>query len=177
MFIDKPYFKVNREERFYCFLLCHSLLMSEIVREGFTNLINHKIGKILDVRDLEVYIEAAVLRDFWYDLGNPKKYDDKTHSRRQELLLYLLKKFVNLPKTVIDINDNDYDFLWTKKSPKKLWNPGHWNETCIKNNKAGIEKEQVDKLCKIKWAFNAKPDIMLVSNNHVVLIEAKLSQI
>ena len=52
-------------------------------------------------------------------------------------------------------------------STKKLWNPNHWNEKALAE--AGL-----DKLIKVKWAFNAKPDILLASPESMLVIEAKV---
>jgi hypothetical protein len=42
MFNTVPYWKVNREERFFCFLFGHALLSSRSVRVGFAELTKEK---------------------------------------------------------------------------------------------------------------------------------------
>jgi hypothetical protein len=66
-----------------------------------------------------------------------------------------------------DVEIDGYSFFFTNSKPGKLWNPGHWN-------KSAIESSGLKELLKVKWAFNAKPDIMIISNGHVILIEGKL---
>ena len=54
------YQEMNREERYFCFLLGHALLTSSLFRDRFCKLIG------LPNEGLEVYPEAAWLRDYWY---------------------------------------------------------------------------------------------------------------
>ena len=46
--------------------------------------------------------------------------------------------------------------------------PGHWNEDEIKKT------QFAEKLLNVKWAFNAKPDLLLLSPRSALVIEAKL---
>jgi hypothetical protein len=61
MFNAVPYWKVNREERFFCFLFGHALLSSRSVRVGFAELAKEKCDMelALDPDELEVYVEVA----------------------------------------------------------------------------------------------------------------------
>lgn len=165
-FNKEQYFKINREERFFCFLVCHAILSSEGFRKGFLKLIDRKRDVNLDPNSVEIYPEAAVLRDYWHDLGNPTTYDEKTGKKRRSILVSLLSNYVDLPGSIVDENS----FFWTEK--KKLWSPGHWDLESI--NVAGFKKYQAEMLRDIKWAFNCKPDIMLVSNGTIILFEAKV---
>ena len=162
MFNNKHYWQVNREERFYCSLLVHALLGSDHVKQDFSNLVETKTGLSLPDTDWEVYIEATVLRDYWHDLGDPDVYSDETHQRRSEVLESILNIY-NISPSMLD----DHDLFWTTKQKKKLWSPNRWNEKALKM--AGLEN-----LIPVKWAFNAKPDIMIVSGSIVLLIEAKV---
>ena len=162
MFNNKHYWQVNREERFYCSLLAHALLGSAQVRQDFSHLVQNKIRLSLPNTDWEVYIEATVLRDFWHDLGDPYGYSDETHQKRREVLEAILNIYKISPSTL-----DEHDLFWTTKQKKKLWSPGKWNERAIKE--AGVED-----LIHVKRAFNAKPDIMIVSGSTVLLIEAKV---
>lgn len=162
MFNDKEYFTVNREERFYCALLAHALLTSGTFRTAFSNLLNTRTEVILDPESFEIYLEAAVLRDYWNDIGDASVYSEATHRRRKEVIEEILS-FQDLPSSLICEND----FFWTSRNRRKLWSPGRWVPSLT-------DKVASKRLWKIKWAFNAKPDIMIVSNSFVLLIEAKL---
>jgi len=160
MFNQKTYSAINREERSFCFLLGHALLMSEQVRQGFAELAEQKCKVNLDTGNLEVYVEAAALRDYWRDLGDPVEYNDDTHQRRLAVLKLIFEKY-QLSSDILE----KHDVFWT--TTKKLWNPNHWSIEGLK--KAGLEQ-----LIEVKWAFNSKPDIVLVSPESILVIEAKV---
>ncbi len=162
MFNDKPYSEVNREERFFCFLFAHALLSSRDVRVGFAELAKRTCDIVLDSDQLEVYVEVAALRDYWNDLCSPAEYSDATHGRRRTVLEQILK----IREVEPEILDK-HDLFWTSPNKKKLWSPSHWSIEELKN--AGLEK-----LKEVRCAFNAKPDILLVSPKTMLVIEAKL---
>ncbi len=167
MFKNKPYYEVNREERFYCFLLGHALLSSRKTCELFFKLISEKCNHKLNPEDFEFYLEIAALRDYWNDLGDSKKYLDETHQKRLSILVEIIKNQIPdspvSPEAIIEGND----FFWTKGNPRKLWNPGHWN---LKE----IDSSDYKNLREVKWAFNAKPDILVISGSNCLFIEAKI---
>jgi hypothetical protein len=162
MFNDRPYAEINREERFFCSLLAHALLATDVVRRRFLELLAMKTGARLDPEHLEVFIEAAALRDYWNDLGDPSAYSDDTHGRRRVVLDLILGE-LGVPAQVLD----EHPLFWTFPERKKLWSPGRWEEKALRE--AGL-----DGLVDVKWAFNAKPDMMLASPGCVVFVEAKL---
>ncbi len=156
------YLDVNREERFFCFLLAHALLAHRQARQAFAAQVAAVVpGCELDPSALEIYVEAAVLRDFWNDLGDPAVYDADCASRRR-VVLDALFEHVGAQCAV-----DDHDLFWTTPERAKLWSPGRWSEKAIRA--AGLQV-----LLQLKWAFNAKPDFLLHSPGQVLLIEAKL---
>lgn len=161
-FNNNTYLYVNREERFYCALFAHTLLSSASVRESCSKLINARFNVSLDPDRLEVFVEAAALRDYWRDLGDPRTYTDETHRRRLEVLTDALN-LLDVPAQVID----DHDFFWTSSARRKLWSPGRWNVQSIK-------RADLEELLHLKWAFNGKPDLMLAAPAGVMLLEAKV---
>ncbi|HEV8325531.1 MAG TPA: hypothetical protein VG389_28240 [Myxococcota bacterium] len=170
MFNDKPYEAVNREERFYCALFAHALLSSAAVRRAFSDLVTRRCGLALGTSDLRVFLEAAALRDYWNDLGDPREYSDATHTRRREVLRALLR-VVGLDEDLPD----EHDFFWTagaRKPGSKVWSPGRWNLPT--NGGSDLPGSTRDTLRQLKWAFNAKPDILLASSDAVLLVEAKV---
>lgn len=162
MFNDKSYIQVNREERFFCALFAHALLSSEAIRKDFSTLVASRLDVQINPSSLQVFLEAAALRDYWDDLGDSVTYSDETHSKRKAVLSAILKK-----EDILEGCIDKYDFFWTSKEHKKLWSPGRWNEKTI-------EEAGLSELIRIKWAFNAKPDMLIISDSSVLLIEAKL---
>jgi hypothetical protein len=139
--------------------------MSKQVRENFVQLLEEKkLAIAIEPNELEVYVEVAALRDYWHDIGNPSLYTEETHARRKEVLISILKYF-NLPASTLD----DHDFFWTTTKREKLRSPSRWSEQKLKQAGAGLEK-----LIEVKWAFNAKPDILLSSPKTALFVEAKL---
>ena len=108
MIPTKQYFKFNREERFYCFLFAHALLSSNDMKFNFSQLCNSNFGINFNSNALEVYIEAAILRDFWNNLGDPKEYSALTHQNRFDVNKRIFE-YCGYPKSIIEENE----FFWT----------------------------------------------------------------
>jgi hypothetical protein len=166
MFGAEAYRDVNREERFYCFLLGHALLVSPHMRNSFTALAQPHAA--LDAGALEVYVEMAALRDYWFALGDAREYTEETHTRRRAVLEHLLS-CCTLSNELID----QHDFFWTGRGDaRKLWNPGRWR--LPKESSEELPFATLQNLWNLKWAMNAKPDMLLLSPNAALLIEAKV---
>jgi hypothetical protein len=166
MFGSEPYLDVNREERFYCFLLGHALLVSPHVRASFTALAQPHVA--LDANTLEVYVEMAALRDYWIVLGDPLEYSEETHARRRAVLEHLLS-CCTLSSELID----QQDFFWTGKGDaRKLWSPGRWR--LPKESSEELPYAVLQNLWNLKWAMNAKPDMLLMSPGAALIVEAKV---
>jgi len=171
--IDK-YASFNREERFWCFLLSHTLLTKSNARTKILEFLEDEKIK-LNTKNLEVYIETAILRDYWHYL---KKLDEKNKTtefkdmKRYIFLKDILSNKDHLNDVVIDIDEiekEENEFFKTVKG--NIVNPSRWTEKkilCIS------DQDKQKKLFYIKWAFNAKPDIMLMDEKSFVFIEAKL---
>lgn len=165
MLTDQRYIEVNREERHFCALFVHALLSSELVRTSFIELIRSRYNIELFPDSLEIYLEAAVLRDYWNNLGDSRRYSLETGQKRRQVLNGIIE-YMGYSASVID----DNRFFWTNEidgNKSKLWSPGHWSTSAI-------EALALHNLLKVKWAFNAKPDIMMISGGCALLIEGKL---
>ncbi len=178
------YQEINREERYFCFLLGHALLSSTMFRDEFCKLVG------IEAADLKVYPEAAWLRDYWSSLGyeadknNKRKKlgkEDRGHGRRA-----CLKKIfcdIDLKNIFEEIWDGapftdmshfksfEEDFFWSKEAngEGELVYPGRWPLALL--DKYDDHREQ---LMWLKWSFNAKPDLMLISGPQSVLLEVKV---
>jgi hypothetical protein len=175
LFNNKPYIEVNREERFYCALLAHALLACESIRNSFIIKVSEKLSTNLVSKvkvksdEFQIFLEISALRDFWSNLGDTKHYNEGTHKRRQAVLKDILAS-QKISDSVID----DIDNVFFKTVNGKIVSPGRWSNQAIE--KSNLSKKLKVKLLAIKWAFNAKPDIMIIlSKNKVILmIEAKV---
>ena len=166
VFSDKLFYQVNREERNYCALIAHALLMSRTARSRFAELCARHLNVRLDPGHLEIFVEVAALRDYWNDLGDPQKYTAETHQRRLYAVQAMLKH-MGVKGELID----RYDFFWTKGVGSKLWSPGAWQPAKLRGE---LDPRHVEALWRLRWAFNSKPDMLIISDAASLLIEAKL---
>jgi hypothetical protein len=166
MFNNKAYSTINREERHYGFLFGSALIYDLNFAEAIITKYNNLIGSDLDFKQFEIYFEVAALRDYWFDLGDSFKYTPETHYKRRRILDSILQQ-KGYDKGIIDREK----VFWTngKIGTGKLWCPSEWNIGDLRN----LEKKKND-LASVRWAFNAKPDILLVSNKSAVFIEIKI---
>jgi hypothetical protein len=163
------FYEINREERHFGFLLMAAIISNSEFRRRFFNVINFKRMLSLDPDDFEIYAEVALFRDLWYDLGDQKDYNNTLHEKR----LAMLKKLFD----AIQIDEQmifKFEIFWTKEiGNSKLWFPGKWPQ----DKMVEIEKHQQiekHKLKRCRWLCNAKPDVLIQSNNSFVFIEIKV---
>lgn len=184
IFSCKPFQEITREERHFCFLLGHSLLSSFKTRQSFVSLVGKKSIR-LDENNMKVFVEVAVLRDYWHKLGNPRTYCKKTHNAREKVLRALLKH-----QDQAEDMFNKYHFFWSagidysklhssgrwRAKGSKLHSPGRWSvklmESELKDDPDAVEKLRA--LHALKLAFNAKPDFLIISGKEALMIEAKV---
>ncbi len=165
MFNNKPYSQVNREESFYCSLFGHVLLSSRSFRVSFSELVSERYGTSLDPNQLEIYWEVAALRDYWHDLGDPRRYTEETHEARRKVVSHLLERS-GFSANKID----EQELFWTQRlgsKGSKLRFPGAWPLM-------DLRAANLDTLKEIRWAFNAKPDMLLLTPTGALVIEAKV---
>lgn len=134
--------------------------------EAILSKYNAIVGSDLDSKQFDIFLEVAALRDFWFDLGDSFKYTQETHQKRRLVLNNILEQ-KGYDKGIIDREE----VFWTngKIGTGKLWCPSEWNIKELER----FEKSKND-LASIRWSFNAKPDVLIVSNNSAVFIEIKI---
>jgi hypothetical protein len=166
MFNNKGYSTINREERHYGFLFGSALIHDLNFAESIITKYNNLIGSDLDFRQFEIYFEVAALRDYWFDLGDSFKYTPDTHNKRRSIMETILE-YKDYDKGII----NREKVFWTNGNIQtgKLWCPSEWNIKELEK----FEKFKND-LASVRWSFNAKPDVLLVSRNSAVFIEIKI---
>ncbi len=171
MFSAEKYLTVNREERCFVTFLAHVVLAHPAAATHVCHVINRRLGgeATLDPNHLEVYVEAAPLRDYWRELGPYKTLSGGTHERRRAVLEAILATYGLNPSQL-----DRHSFFWTGAAPGqgRLWSPGHWRVQDVKA--AGWTSDVTDAVITIKQAFNSHPDLMLASGAAAVFIEAKV---
>lgn len=169
---------VIREERFFCTLLVHACLSDEPFSDRFVHRLAEVSRTPLGSGGLELYTEVAWLRDYWYQLGDFRTYSAELHQRRREQLLSVLEVHLgdaDLAARVIEAH-------FTETTKGRIQSPGRWDVKEIESftTVAATERDQGDplklrrKLCELKWAYNAKPDLLVIGDRVPVLIEAKV---
>jgi len=163
--LEKKYSIINREERNYAALL-YSALMDETNLREFLALCKVPIDNIND--DLGVYFEYAFLRDFWYSIP-----DENSNEIKKDIILSNLH--VSNIDEISSFGIEEFNrYLGVSNTPSRvhIQFPGTWS---IKNF-TGNFKDDADflKICRFKWSFNIKPDIVIhLNNNEAVCIEIK----
>ncbi|WP_293629404.1 hypothetical protein [Shewanella sp. CG12_big_fil_rev_8_21_14_0_65_47_15] len=77
------------KSRLIALLFAHALIGSSEVRDFFFN----KCDIELKGEEVEVYVEPAPLRDYWYALGNPQKHSKATEMVRKQVLSQFLAHY------------------------------------------------------------------------------------
>jgi hypothetical protein len=171
MFAEKEFYRVNREERHFGFLLMASIIYDNDFRKYFFELINENMdqGVFFDYNDFDVYSEVAIFRDYWNDLGDYENYTQELHLQRKKIIEIFLDHF-NIDKKIIE----NYSMFWTGRiGDSKLWFPGRWPVPNI--NIIQREENLTDRqLLRLRWACNAKPDVMIISKKSGLFIELKM---
>lgn len=166
----------NREERFFCAVLLHVLLTPGASQKRVLAALNEAARTHLHAEDVQCYVEVAALRDAWRALGDHKKWSHDLYAARRELLRALAASTTagGYGGSADDFEHlvQEHSFFWTSGPGSKLVSPGRWPlaaiETASQEVLGGPEN-----LKALKWAFNSKPDILLLSRGEGMLIEAK----
>jgi hypothetical protein len=164
------YFAINREERNLAAIFYHTLLLKNNLQK-FLNLI--ACDFTVDEKEFGIYFEYAYLRDLWYNIKG--RNIDEINDNKRELIYTFLKPYNVDELKKYDTGQFNSYFGAVSRSPGYIESPGNWSIDNYKRNIPDDQHQEFLKICKFKWSFNAKPDIVIhTSNNHAVCIEAKL---
>ena len=167
MFNNNSYNEVNREERHFGFLFGSAIIHDQNFAQKIFDRYNSIFGSDLDAKSFDIFFEVAALRDYWHALGNTdEEYHKITHPKRRIVINTILED-MDYDPAIID----QYGLFWTNGNigTGKLWCPSEWNIHELE--RIPIKKK---KLVTVRWCFNAKPDILIVSNKSAVFIEVKI---
>jgi len=160
--VTQPYYVINREERNLCAILYHLLLLpGNLARFG------DLVGRpIRDEGAAEVYFEYAYLRDIW---------DRLAEGAKKELLLSQLDLSQSSlgQLAACDVEGFNAHFKLSRASGRYIESPGNWNVGQI--DRSFPDDGEFLRICKFKWAFNAKPDLVIhCSPGEAICAECKL---
>lgn len=155
------YFEINREERNYAAILFASLCASDNA-ERFLKLcgVKSRIGP-----DFGIYFEYSYLRDLWNTIT-----DDGT--KKEIILRHLpisgIADILQLPP----VETNQRFGVSGEASTKFIQYPGRWS--LIKYHRNFADNDDFLRICRFKWSFNIKPDIVIhIDKSRAICIEAK----
>ena len=173
--IDRGFYRIVREERHFCTILVQLLLQRNGNLEAFLNLANLKLSGAplaTEGANAEIYTEFSMLRDDWNALGRD---NDAKRARITDLLAGadMGGHVGELPESVAELNE----FFMGPRGARIVRDvayPGSWSVSALADQLRG-ESAKFGDLCRFKWAFNIKPDIVIViPGSHPLCIEAKL---
>ncbi|MBW6533749.1 MAG: hypothetical protein K0B11_01955 [Mariniphaga sp.] len=161
---NAPYYSINREERNLAAIFYHALLIKDNLKIFIKEL---GIEYPLVEDEMGIYFEYSFLRDLWFSI------DKSNNLIKRDIILNLLK-----PENTIYLQNcsiekfNTYFGAVPTASRDYIQSPGNWS--IDRYNSHISDKNEFLKICKFKWCFNAKPDIVIhTSNNHAICIEGK----
>jgi len=160
------YSAINREERNLAAILYHVLLLKDNLSR-FLALIQCPYE--VDESEMGIFLEYAYLRDLWFQIED--------NDTKRGLILELLKPVNVQELREIHVSGFNRHFgAVPKPSGKHIQSPGLWS--LPRYNRTVEDDDEFLKVCMFKWAFNAKPDIVIhASRDEAVCIEAKLKSV
>ena len=169
--ISEDYVRYCREERNFAAVLYH-LLLDEKRLEAFLDLIGVSAPEGGVAR---VYFEYADLRDLW---AASKQGDDveAQNQRYREAIVFMLGR----PDLALPVDCKAFNEFFIGQGSKAasatyIQMPSRWSDSQFLKWFDIGGNDFAKRACKLKWAFNAKPDLVLhLVHDRVVCIEAKL---
>ena len=168
--ISEDYVRYCREERNFAAVL-YPLLLDEKRLGAFLDLIGMSAAQ---ARGARVYFEYAHLRDLWAEVG--ARHDTATsNARYREAIIAMLGH----PQVALPTDCKAFNEFFvgpgSKASASSIQMPARWNDALFPAWCAHGGEPFAQRACTLKWAFNAKPDLVLhLGDGRVVCIEAKL---
>lgn len=158
----KGYHEFNREERNLAAILYHVLLTDDNLSR-FLNTIacDYQIVPA----EAGIYFEYAYLRDLWFTI------DDET-TKREIIYRFLKPQNQSELERMSILEFNTHFGVGPVPSKQHIQNPSNWSIDKYSENIH--DHEEFLKTCRFKWAFNAKPDIVIhLSKDYAICIECK----
>lgn len=158
------YHAICREERNVAAIFYH-LLMQERNLRRFLDLVDSKLPTRAD--EVAIYFEYAFLRDLW----NARVRDVET--ARSLIVDLLAPPNADELRKMSVVEVNEFFGAVPVASREYIQMPGKWS---IEKFAAHIpDNDAFLRTCRFKWAFNAKPDIVIHTTHDAALcVEAKL---
>ena len=199
---DRPFYTFLREERQFSFLLAFFLMQKGNALSRFLDLVrNHPNGSQLPVpapaqlHDAEIYVEYAYLRDRWDSFLRvdgitgavaPGARQEANLNKKAfiETLFRRIPSLVPLADMVKPDSEPEFNEYFMGKTGARITrdiaSPALWSVAALRDNfKANpqvFNKQVFLDLCKLKWSFRIKPDLVIdIPGLPPICVEAKLA--
>ena len=158
-----------REERNFVALLYHLLLIPGNAKIFLENL---GFGGYSE-KDVRIYFEYAHLRDLWRRAGEDV-IDARNARYRMAIISMLSLQDKDLPS--LDGGCEEFNKVFTTKaSVRHVQMPSRWNDSMFQSWVDRRDRDFAERACMLKWAFNAKPDLVFhLGNEKAICVEAKV---
>lgn len=164
--LKQNYARINREERNYA-----AIFYAALCKPGNPERLIKKLELECNIdNDFGIYFEYAYLRDLWFNIkgDNNQSNQIKKAIIREKLDISGIDEILELPIPKI----NETFGVAGEPSGEYIQLPGKWS--LRKFNKNFEKSADILNICKFKWSFNIKPDIVIhLSKDHAICIEAK----
>lgn len=159
--LSPNYYEINREERNYA-----SIFFAALCRPGNIERFLHGCGYSTELgTEFGIYFEYAYLRDLWNEIDSELV---KKNVIRHLLEISGIEAILELP--IVEINRRFG--VAGKPSERFIQCPGNWSIAMYNRNFSA--NDDFLKICRFKWSFNIKPDIVIhLDKDHAICIEAK----
>ncbi|PYU96193.1 MAG: hypothetical protein DMG25_02470, partial [Acidobacteria bacterium] len=174
---NEPYFQFDREERHMAGILFHLLNHKDNAER-----VVHKAERNWEINLAEfgVYLDYSYPRDLWNKMG--VKAESNNHKR--DVILGMLGSYrfdTSRLASLKEVKEFNAFFIGPRASRKYIQSPANWSltqiETSLRPQSSNSDRDLVT-ACKIKWAFKAKPDIVIHADRERALcIELKLESV
>lgn len=163
------YYEINREERNFAAVLYHLLLKNDNLKT-FLALMSSRLPIVDD--EVAIYFEYSFLRDLW---ANIAMNQTGNHTKRNLIYTFLNPVNINDLQTMT-IQEFNMWFGAPNPSRRFIQSPSNWSIGKFASNIN--DNSEFYKVCCFKWAFNAKPDIVIhTSLNSAICIECKYESV
>jgi hypothetical protein len=170
---DEPYFQFDREERHLAAILFHILNYKDNAQRAL-----HSADSNWNINRSEfgVYLEYSYPRDLW----NKMKVSTESNKRKREVIVGMLgchgfdtTKLASLN----GVKNFNAFFVGPRASRDYIESPANWSLSELARSLPSSKSDDQNLVtgCKIKWAFRAKPDIVIhADRDHALCLELKL---
>jgi len=164
--LSPNYCEINREERNYAAILFAVLCKPDNAKRFLEQCLpESKLG--YGGSDFGIYLEYSYLRDLWNEI-------DSNEIKKEIISRNLRIRRIDEILQWLPIKINQEFGVVGDGSPEFVQYPGNWSISKFQKNFKNDSDEDFLKICRFKWAFNIKPDIVIhLNKNRAICIEAK----